>query len=171
MTDTRSRTRSARRRGMAHIIATAVFTALAIALASAPAALADEISTYVSDGAAIGGIDPVAYFTEKKPVKGSDAFTATHDGVTWKFATAAHRDMFKADPERYTPAYGGYCATGASYGYKIPIDPAAWDIHEGRLYLNANAGAHKSYLSDVEGTIGRADAQWKRIRNVPADKL
>ncbi|PTW61453.1 YHS domain-containing protein [Breoghania corrubedonensis] len=151
--------------------AAALFMAVILAMVAARPGLADEVSTYVKDGAAIGGIDPVAYFTDGKPVAGSDAFTATHDGVTWKFATAEHRDMFEADPQKYTPAYGGYCATGASFGYKIPIDPATWDIHAGRLYLNAGPAPHKRYLSDVEGTIGRADENWKKIRDVPADKL
>ncbi len=132
---------------------------------------ADEITTYVKDGAAIGGTDPVAYFTEGKPVAGSDEFTATHDGVTWKFSSAEHRDMFKAEPEKYAPAYGGYCATGASFGYKIPIDPTTWDIHNGKLYLNAGSAPHKRYLSDVDGTIERADKNWTKIKDVPADKL
>ena len=132
---------------------------------------ADEITTYVKDGAAIGGTDPVAYFTEGKPVAGSDKFTATHDGVTWKFSSAEHRDMFKAEPEKYAPAYGGYCATGASFGYKIPIDPTTWDIHNGKLYLNAGSAPHKRYLSDVDGTIERADKNWTKIKDVPADKL
>lgn len=140
------------------------------ALAAAPA-LADDITTYVKDGAAIGGTDPVAYFTDGKPVAGSDEFTAQHDGVTWKFATAANRDAFAADPAKYAPAYGGYCATGLSFGVKIPIDPSKWNIVDGKLYLNAHDGAHKRFLADVPGTIARADENWPKIKAVPADKL
>ncbi len=153
------------------LIALPLAFAAAALPAAAPPAHADEVTTYVKDGAAIGGTDPVAYFTDGKPVAGSDKFTATHDGVTWKFSSAEHRDMFKAEPEKYAPAYGGYCATGASFGYKIPIDPTTWDIHNGKLYLNAGPAPHKRYLSDVKGTIERADKNWTKIKDVPADKL
>ncbi|AXS40286.1 YHS domain-containing (seleno)protein [Breoghania sp. L-A4] len=139
--------------------------------ATAFPAMADEVTTYVTHGAAIGGTDPVAYFTDGKPVAGSDEFTATYDGVTWKFASAANRDAFVAEPEKYAPAYGGYCATGASFGVKIPIDPNKWHIVDGKLYLNANEGADKRFREDVEGTISRADEAWPKIKQIPADKL
>ncbi|MDJ0929868.1 YHS domain-containing (seleno)protein [Breoghania sp.] len=157
---------------MYHARISAVLCIVAGLATVAPAPLmADEVTTYVKDGAALGGIDPVAYFTDMKPVMGSDEFTATHDGVTWKFVSAEHRDMFTANPAKYAPAYGGYCATSASFGYKIPIDPKTWDIHDGKLYLNAGDTPHKRYLFEVEGIISRADTNWRKIKNVPADQL
>ena len=147
-----------------------LFAAVIVAVFAAPA-FADEVSTYITDGAAIGGADPVAYHTQGKPVAGSDKFTAQHDGVTWRFASAENRDKFNADPAKYAPAYGGFCATGASFGKKIPIDPAQWKIVDGKLYLNSSDGAHKRFLSDEAGTISRADANWMKIKSVPASKL
>lgn len=152
------------------LAATAVIGTLFAAPGLTPAH-ADEITTYVKDGAAIGGTDPVAYFKQGKPVSGSDEFTTQYDGVTWKFSSAANRDAFKADPQKYAPAYGGYCATGASFGVKIPIDPSKWHIVDGKLYLNAHEGADKRFRDDVQGTISRADKHWPDIKGIPADKL
>ena len=147
-----------------------LFAAALFAVAGS-AAQADEISNYVKDGAAIGGTDPVAYHTDGKPVAGSSEYTVKHDGVVWRFSSAANRDAFKADPAKYEPAYGGFCATGASFGKKIPIDPAQWKIVDGKLYLNSSEGAHNRFLSDEAGTISKADANWTKIKTVPASKL
>ncbi|ADZ71043.1 YHS domain-containing (seleno)protein [Polymorphum gilvum] len=144
--------------------------ALALTLAGLPA-LADDITTYVKDGAALGGTDPVAYFTQGKPVQGSEAHTFTYDDVTWTFATAENRDAFAADPQKYAPQYGGWCATGASFGVKIPIDPAKWQIVDGKLYLNAHDGAQQRFKSDTANVIRSADENWPKIRETPADKL
>ncbi len=144
--------------------------AAVIALVAAPA-LADDVSTFVEGGAAIGGTDPVAYFTEGKPVAGSADHTAEYDGVTWRFASAKNRDAFVADPAKYAPAYGGFCATGTSFGKKIPIKPVHWKIVDGKLYLNSSDGAHKRFLSDESGTIEKADTNWQKIKTVPAGQL
>lgn len=144
-----------------------LLAAALFAMAAAFPAFADEVSTYVSGGYAIGGTDPVAYFTDGEPTPGSDAFTAEYDGVTWKFASAANRDAFLADPEKYAPAYGGYCATGMSFGQKVPIDPDYWRIVDGKLYLNNSSAAQRVFLDDVPGTISRADTHWPKIKDVP----
>jgi YHS domain-containing protein len=133
--------------------------------------LADEITTYVSDGAAIGGTDPVSYHLGGEPLPGSDEFTTTWDGVTWKFSSAANRDAFAANPEKYAPAYGGFCATGASFGKKVPIDPVYWKIVDGTLYLNNSSAAQDHFLGDETGTISRANKQWEQIQAVPAGQL
>src|SRR5437016_4674828 len=86
-------------------------------------------------GIAIKGYDPVAYFTQSKPVKGSSAFTYQWMNATWWFASAEARDEFARIPEKYAPQYGGYCAYGVSQGHTAPIDPEAWTIVEGKLYL------------------------------------
>lgn len=140
-----------------------LFAAALFALATALPAIAAE--TFVKDGYAIGGTDPVAYQTEGKPVAGSDDFTAEYAGATWKFASAENRDTFLADPERYAPAYGGYCATGMSFGQKIPIDPNYWKIVGGRLYLNNSSAAQRVFLEDEPGTISRADGHWAKIES------
>lgn len=145
-------------------------TALPVTL-SPSVALADEITTYVSHGAAIGGTDPVAYFTEGKPVAGSDAYTAQHDGVTWKFASAENRDLFTANPAKYAPQYGGYCAFGAAMGFKVPVVPEAWKIVDGKLYLNNSLKVQERFNEDVPGHIRNADLNWDIIRDKKPEDL
>jgi len=134
-------------------------------------ARADQISDYVKDGVAIGGADPVAYFTENKSVIGIAEFTAGWHGVAWRFASAKNRDAFVADPARYAPQFGGFCATGMSFGKKVPIDPAKFSIVGGKLYLNNSAGAQSMFQRDVAGTIAKANTNWSTVENIPADKL
>jgi YHS domain-containing protein len=148
-----------------------LFAAALLAAQLAAPALADEISTYVADGYAIGGTDPVTYFTDGEPNQGSDEFTAEYDGVTWRFVSAENRDTFLADPEKYAPAYGGFCATGMSVGQKIPIDPTYWKIVDGKLYLNNSSAAQRVFFEDETGTISRAGGHWVEIEDVPANQL
>lgn len=122
-------------------------------------------------GVAIDGYDPVAYFTLGRPVKGSKDYTATHQGATYRFSSAEHRDAFTADPQAYLPAFGGYCAYGVALGKKFSIDPEAWKIVDGKLYLNKNKSIQKEWLKDVPGHISKADAQWPQIKEVPAGEL
>ena len=120
---------------------------------------------------AIQGHDPVAYFTENAAVKGSPEFTATHEGATYRFASAANRDAFAADPARYAPAYGGFCAFGLSYGQKVDIDPQAFSIVDGTLYLNVSKRIHRRWSGDVPGHVSQANANWPRIRDVAPNDL
>lgn len=145
-------------------IALAFFTAVAITLI-AFAARADQVTTYAPSGVAIHGTDPVAYFTMAKPVAGKDAHTAQHDGVTWKFSSAENKAKFVANPAKYAPQYGGYCATGASFGYKVSTAPEQWKIVAGKLYLNNGPGAQSRFLDDIPGTIKKADTNWPTIKN------
>lgn len=112
------------------------------------------------DGLAIGGYDPVAYFTDQKPVKGSPEFQATHRNSTFQFASSAHRDLFASDPAKFAPQYGGYCAYGMAKGYKAKIDPAAFTIVDGKLFLNYNDTVRAQWLSDISDYIRKADANW-----------
>ncbi len=137
----------------------------------AGSAFADEITTFVKDGAAIGGTDPVAYFTEQKPVAGSDEFTAVYDDVTWKFSSAENRDLFLADPAKYAPQYGGYCAFGAGMGFKVPVVPTAWSIIDGKLYLNNSAGVQKRFKKDTANIIKNADLNWEIIMDKRPEDL
>jgi YHS domain-containing protein len=114
-------------------------------------------------GVAVRGTDVVAYATQGRPVAGNAAFTHDWRGATWRFASAAHRDLFAADPERYAPAYGGFCAFAVSEGYTAPIDPAAWRIVDGRLFLNFDRAVQRRWERDIPGRIARADARWPEI--------
>lgn len=112
------------------------------------------------DGVAVRGTDVVAYVTEGRPVPGSPAFTQVWQGATWRFASAANRDRFAVDPARYAPAYGGFCAYAVSEGYTAPIDPNAWRIVDGRLFLNYDRSVQRRWERDIPGRIARADANW-----------
>lgn len=114
-------------------------------------------------GTAIKGYDPVAYFTQNHAVKGSKEFTLDWMDATWRFASAAHRDAFAADPERYAPQYRGYCAFAVSQGTTANIDPQAWRVVDGKLYLNLSKDIQELWLSDVSGYINKADANWPQI--------
>ena len=111
-------------------------------------------------GVAIKGYDPVAYFTQSRPVKGSPAFTYQWMNSTWWFASAEDRDEFATNPEKYAPQYGGYCAYGVSQGHTAPIDPEAWTIVEGKLYLNYSKGVKKTWSEAIPQHIEEANRNW-----------
>jgi YHS domain-containing protein len=111
-------------------------------------------------GIAIKGYDPVAYFTDGKPVKGSTAHKFAYDGVTYEFASAAHRKAFAAAPEKYVPQFGGFCAYGTANGHKADIDPAAFAIVDGKLYLNYSTKVRATWKEDVPGNIHKAEDAW-----------
>lgn len=142
------------------------------ALVSMPmTTLANEVTNFVEDGYAIKGTDPVAYFTEAKPVAGNKKWSTDYQGVTWLFSSEANLKKFEADPEKYAPQYGGWCATGVSFGFKIPIQPEQWKIVDGKLYLNAHDGAQRHFLKDPKASIARANENWPGIVNTPAEDL
>ncbi|MDP6344517.1 MAG: YHS domain-containing (seleno)protein [Alphaproteobacteria bacterium] len=114
-------------------------------------------------GRAIGGFDPVAYFTMGKPVKGSGDFTAEWQGATWRFVSAANRDAFIAGPEKYAPQYGGYCAYAVSQGYTASIEPEAWHLVNGKLYLNYSLEVWQTWLADRDAYIAAADRNWPGV--------
>jgi YHS domain-containing protein len=114
-------------------------------------------------GNAIEGYDPVAYHTQGMPVEGSGDFTLEWGGATWRFASAENRDLFAADPEKYAPAYGGYCAYGMAQGYKVDIDPDAWSVVDGTLYLNVNKDIQATWEQNIPGYIKMADKNWVEL--------
>lgn len=114
---------------------------------------------------AIKGYDPVSYFTDNKPVMGSDDFTATYKNAIYQFASADHRDRFRANPEKYAPQFGGFCAFGVTKQRKFDTDPTAWRISDGKLYLNLNKNVQKIWLKDVPGNIASADNIWPDIKS------
>ncbi len=134
-------------------------------------AVADEVTNFVEEGYAIKGTDPVAYFKEGNPVQGKEEFSTQYQDVTWLFSSAENLEEFEKDPTKYAPQYGGWCATGVSFGFKIPIQPEQWKIVDGKLYLNAHAGAQRHFLKDPEETIAQANENWPTIKNTPEGDL
>ncbi len=116
-------------------------------------------------GTAIDGYDTVAYHTVGKPVEGSKKFTHDWMDATWRFASANNRNLFAANPHKYAPAYGGYCAYGVSQGAKVDIDPEAWRIVDGTLYLNVNKDVQRVWQQDIPGYIALADRKWPNLRD------
>lgn len=142
-------------RGIAYRLILVVATVLVAgsALASGPVNISRS-------GVAIGGYDAVAYHTMGKAVKGSPKFTTYWMHAAWHFANARHRDMFDANPEKYAPAYGGYCAYGIAFGLKMRIDPKAWRIVNGQLYLNQDADVQRAWEQDSFYYIEQGDRSW-----------
>ncbi len=139
-------------------------TVLLVAASSAGAEAPRPVNTLGSaDGLAIRGYDPVAYFRDGGPRLGKAEFTVRHGGATWRFASAEHKALFEADPGRYLPAYGGFCAYGTSRGYLVKIEPEAWSIVAGRLYLNYDLGVRETWLGRTKTYIARADGTWPRL--------
>ena len=138
------------------LAAMAVFSVPANAQQSKPPA----VFTGLVKGVAVAGYDPVAYFTEKKPVQGKADITLEHDGATWRFASAANRDAFKTNPAKYQPQYGGYCAWAVASGYAAKGDPEAWTISGGKLYLNYNKSVQSNWEKDIPANVRKADANW-----------
>ena len=115
-------------------------------------------------GVAIDGYDPVAYFVDGKPVRGLTEYEQTWNGARYRFASAANRDRFANSPESFAPQYGGFCAYAVSRGYTADIDPAAWSIVDGKLYLNYSIRVQRTWEGDAAGNIRKADANWPTLR-------
>jgi YHS domain-containing protein len=142
----------------------AALAGLILALVTAgPAAAGDQIYASSWSGA-IDGYDPVAYFEQGKPVEGDSDYAYEWMDATWYFASAENRDRFAADPEKYAPQYGGYCAWAVSQGYTAKIDPDAWAIVDDKLYLNYSKSVQSQWQQDVPGNIAKGDANWPAIR-------
>jgi len=114
----------------------------------------------LKDGVAIKGYDPVAFFTDKKAVKGSEQFSVKQDGATYYFASREHLDMFKKAPAKYEPSYGGYCAYGVLNKKFIDIDPEAFQMVDNRLLLQYSSGTRSKFNSDVKANLIKSDENW-----------
>jgi hypothetical protein len=122
-------------------------------------------------GVGLKGYDPVGYFAAGAPVEGDPAITAVHNSVMYAFASEANRDAFIVEPERYLPEYGGFCALAMTFGKKVDIDPNAWRIVDGKLYVQANHRTAELWHQDIPGNIAKADAQWPMVRDKPPVEL
>jgi YHS domain-containing protein len=146
------------RRSLAALVAAIVVSAAGEARAASP-----PIYT-PSSGLALGGYDPVAYFSAGQPTQGSAQFETTWQGARWRFASRENLDMFRATPERYAPQYGGYCAWAVgARNYLAPGDARYWRIVDGKLYVNYDASVQRNWLRDVPGFIAAADRNWPAI--------
>ena len=117
-----------------------------------------------ASGVAIHGYDPVAYFVDGKPVKGRPEYSATAQDATYWFSSEANLTAFKADPAKYEPQFGGYCAYGVAKGFKPEIDPTAFKIVDGKLYLNLSPAVQTRWREDIPGYITQATKNWSTLK-------
>ena len=114
-------------------------------------------------GLGLKGYDPVAYFTENRPVMGNPQFVSTYNGVRYQFASAANKSAFDANPSKYEPQFGGFCAYAASEGHTAKIEPDAFEVLNGRLLLQYDRDIRERFDKDSQGRIKKADANWPAI--------
>ena len=122
-------------------------------------------SDFAHSTPAVQGYDVVSYHVSKRPARGNGNFVTTYKGATYQFANKANLQKFNKSPEKYVPAYGGFCAFGASVGKKFIGDPEVWRVVDGKLYLNLDVGIQEKWLEDVPGRIAKADEYWKEIHD------
>ncbi len=119
----------------------------------------------------LAGHDAVAYFTENKPVLGSAEYTAVYNGAIYRFSSKRNRDTFRDDPARYAPQYGGFCAYGMTFGKKFEVNGKAFEIVDGKLFVNKNERVYKTWKEDVPKHIREANSAWPRVEQTPARDL
>jgi YHS domain-containing protein len=149
---------------MRKLLAALAFATVTTFSVAAPA-YADHAPVYTGllSRVAVSGYDPVAYFTDGRPVRGTQQFTTTHGGFEYRFASAEHLAAFRANPARYVPQYGGYCAWAVSQGYTASADPTNWRIVDGKLYLNYNDEIQHRWEGDIPGHIRSANTNWPSV--------
>lgn len=134
-------------------------------LSSHLAAFAQKSPVFIKDNKAIRGYDPVAYFTENKAVEGKPEFVFNWADANWYFSSQQNLEAFKANPEKYAPQYGGYCAYGMYQGHKAPTAPDAWTIVDGKLYFNYNTKVRELWRDKKEEKIITADKNWPTLKD------
>ncbi|WP_047049575.1 YHS domain-containing (seleno)protein [Vibrio mexicanus] len=142
---------------------TSLFATLILWFGSVSSAAAIEPTYTDFFGNAIRGYDPVAYFTESKPTKGSNNYKLEWNGADWHFTSQENLELFAANPNKYAPQYGGYCAWAVSKRYTAKIDPNAWYIHDDKLYLNYSKSVQSTWQQDIPGNIANADKFWPQL--------
>ncbi len=146
----------------------ALATFFSFTVAGSTVVSADSVANSV---VGLQGYDLVSYHNSEKPLQGNGNHVVTIDGVNYLFTNAKNKRKFASNPEKYLPAYGGYCAYGAAVGKKFIADPTVWRVVDDTLYLNLDANVSKIWVKDIPGNIEKADANWKEIKNVPAGDL
>lgn len=147
------------------VMVTTTLSLLLGALLFAPrAALAlDPVNKTFLSGEAIHGYDPVAYFTQGRPVEGKDEFKYQWQGAAWLFASKQDLDAFAANPAKYAPQFGGYCAWAVSQNDTADIDPNAWKIVNGKLYLNYDKDIQKKWELNQAANIAAGEKNWPSL--------
>jgi len=148
----------------------------AIAGTSIPSFAADEVnvsSGLVESGKplAVHGYDVVAYFTTQSPTIGQAQFKEVYQGATYRFSSEENLKVFRADPAKYAPQFGGYCAYGVSVGKKFDGDPKDWTVYDGKLYLNLDSDIQEKFRKDVPGAVSKADKNWQTIEHKAVPSL
>ena len=147
-------------------------TVFAISMLTASLGFAADIDMNANQNdVAISGYDTVSYFTKGKAVEGSHKFTATYKNAIYQFSSSENRDLFKSNPEKYAPQFGGFCAMGVALEKKLDVDPKAFRIVDNKLYLNLNSDVQKKWLTDVPGNINTAESNWPEIKTKTAQEL
>ena len=126
---------------------------------------AQKAEIFSHEGKAIRGYDPVAFFTQQMPVKGSPAFEYKWKDAVWQFASKENKEAFEKDPTKYAPQFGGYCAYGTSQGHKAPTETDTWTIVDNKLYFNYNKKVKDSWSKNQQALIEKANLLWPEIRN------
>jgi len=145
---------------MKTLLSILVFTVLTINASA-------QSEVFATKEGAINGYDPVAYFIESKPIVGKKEISLMWKEQMWYFSSTENRDAFKANPEKYEPQFGGYCAYGMSRGYKAKTDVDAWTIADGKLYLNYNLDVRKTWSEKQRELIDKANKNWPTVKNSP----
>ncbi len=140
------------------------FVSAVVSVAVCTGALAQSAAPSAGPRVALKGYDPVSYFTDGKPEKGSKDFTFAFDDTTYWFKSAAHRDKFAADPEHYAPQFDGYCAIQLSRGHKVEADPEAWAITNGKLYVFAIKKGVPLFNKELVAIAEKAGENWQKLR-------
>jgi YHS domain-containing protein len=148
---------------MRQLIAAVAFALTSLFVATPSYAGQPPVYTAPFSDVAVGGYDPVAYFTDGRPVRGTTQFRTTHQGHEYRFASAAHLAAFRANPAQYLPQYGGYCAWAVANGYTASSNPRNWRIVDGRLYLNYNDEIQQRWERDIPGFISSANGNWPGV--------
>jgi YHS domain-containing protein len=132
----------------------------AVALISTSAFAGELVNVSSASNVALSGYDPVAFFTDSKPVNGSPSITAEHQGATYYFASKEHKKLFTDNPDKFAPQFGGFCAFGVALGKLFPVDINTAQVRDGKLYLNLNGDVLKKFNADFEGNVAKADKNW-----------
>lgn len=135
----------------------------ALVLLSASVFASDLVNVSGASKAAVNGFDPVAFFTDSKPVNGSPFISAEHNGATYYFANEEHKKLFTSNPDKYVPQFGGYCAFGVTLGKLFPVDISTWQVRDGKLYLNLNPDILKKFNEDLSGNVAKVGKNWPAL--------
>lgn len=141
--------------------------AAVVAVAFSAGSFAADVDLNVdANDVAIHGYDAVSYFSSGGPVKGKAQYSASYQDAIYHFSTAANRDAFRENPEKFAPQFGGYCAMGVAMNKKFDVDPMAWRVVDGKLYLNLNKQVQAKWVEDIPGNLATARRNWHGIHNL-----